>query len=112
RGANQIVALRRADHDLATSRLQRGVHRVSDETTALPPPDVAHRRAEVLCDDLGDLVLETLHLLVGERKVVRIGAYPELRAALRAMRRTEQHRSNQNRARERLASHLLKREHG
>src|SRR5262249_47563401 len=78
RGADQVVAGWRADHDVAAALFERGIHRVPDEAAPLPPPDVADLRAEVFGDDLGDLVLEAFLLLVRERKVLRVGADAEL----------------------------------
>ncbi len=76
-GLNEIVSCRHADHDVTSCLLQSGIHRVSDESLALSPPDIAQRCAELFGDKVRDLVLESFEIPVGERHVFRIGADAE-----------------------------------
>src|SRR5947207_3049646 len=63
------------DHQVAESAEDGG----SQEATAAGAQVVDDRRVEISRDEVGDLVLESLLLIVGEGQVVGIGADPEVR---------------------------------
>jgi hypothetical protein len=48
--------------------------RIAREPAPLRPPCITDRLAQVLCDHLGDLVLEALAGAIGERQIIRIRA--------------------------------------
>src|ERR1700750_563254 len=50
------------------------LQRVTDIAAPLRPPRIVHGRAEIPCNQLHDLVLETTAFPVRERKIVGIGA--------------------------------------
>src|SRR5271165_2414786 len=50
------------------------LQRVARKAAPLRPPCVADRLSELLCDHLGDFVLETLACAIRERQIVGIGA--------------------------------------
>jgi hypothetical protein len=70
RGLHDVVAGNGAHDEVAAARAER----IADEPDDLGEPDITHRDLEFLGEDLGDRVLESLFLLVRERKVSRIGA--------------------------------------
>ena len=67
---NQVVALRKAHDDVATM----GPERHPDEAGRLREVHVVQLLVQLLGEQFGELVLESLALLVGERQIVRIGA--------------------------------------
>ena len=67
---NQIVALRKAHDDIATM----GPERHPDEAGRLREIHVVQLLVQLLGEQFGELVLESLALLVGERQIVRVGA--------------------------------------
>ena len=70
---NDVVALSDSQDDVATMRVQR----VADEARRVGIERVLDRLAEFVSEKFGDLVFETLAGLVGERKIVRVGAGAE-----------------------------------
>jgi len=70
RRRHRVEADGRLDHDVAESAEDR----VPQDAPAAGPPVVDDRRIEISRDDVGDLVLESLLLIVGEGHVVGIGA--------------------------------------
>src|ERR1051325_2495649 len=52
--------------------------RVAQIAPALGPPEIDHRRVQVLGDQVGDLVFEALFLVVGEGHLVRVDAHFQL----------------------------------
>ena len=56
-------------------------HRVRHVAGRLGEPGIFERRVQLLCDQLGELVLEPLGLLVRERHVVGVGANAQRRRA-------------------------------
>ena len=67
---NQVVALREAHDDVATM----GAKRHPDEAGRLREVHVVQLLVQLLGEQFGELVLESLALVVGERQIVRIGA--------------------------------------
>ena len=70
---NEIVALRKAHDDIAAMRAERHPH----EAGRLREVHVVELLLQLLGEQFGELVLESLALLVGERHVARIGADPQ-----------------------------------
>src|SRR6266496_1728928 len=67
---NQVVALREAHDDVATM----GPKRHPDEAGRLREVHIVQLLVQLLGEQFGKLILESLALFVGERQVMRIGA--------------------------------------
>src|SRR6201991_1557499 len=63
-----------ATHDARPEVTDICLQRVTDIAAPLRPPRIVHGRAEIPCNQLHDLVLETPAFPVRERKIVGIGA--------------------------------------
>ncbi len=70
---DEVVTLAGADDHVAAL----GEQRVAREAGSLREPRILDRDAELVAEDVGDLVLEALLLLVGEGKVRRVGAHAQ-----------------------------------
>ena len=81
---HHLGAARNTRPDVADVRLQR----VTDIAAPLRPPRIVHGRAEIPCNQLHDLVLETPAFPVREREIVGIGADAKRGARPRRRRRS------------------------
>jgi hypothetical protein len=54
RGAQHVDSARYAGDEMALPRIQG----VADEAAPLRPPDIAEHRAEFLCDEAGNFILD------------------------------------------------------
>src|SRR5579863_2523140 len=68
---------------------------MTDEAAPLRPPDIIDFHADILGDEIDNLVFEAFALVVGERQIVRIGADPQVGCASFSKARADEDESRQ-----------------